>query len=189
VKFCHRQKQTQKKFCLFDLSKTKKRQRGKKPSAIWSRSYHKKERSERYRCNPEPTMVVFILTPDEILQKGLHLVGFDDRRQQNVSRKTNLSRFKVHFGSLPVVYAQIWEDLQTTDVPEARIDTKKDLNVDNFLAAVNFLKSYRTEVERSGTFGVCDTTARKWAWFYATKIQALKKQKVNEQKLNSFATM
>ena len=29
MKFCHRQKQTQKKFCLFDLSQTNKRQRGK----------------------------------------------------------------------------------------------------------------------------------------------------------------
>ena len=59
--------------------------------------------------------MVVILTADEFMQKGLLLVGFDIRRQQNVQRKANMDRFKEHFGSDPVVCAQIWEDLQTSE--------------------------------------------------------------------------
>lgn len=51
--------------------------------------------------------MVVILTPDEILRKGLYLVGFDRGRQENVVRATNLERFKAHFGSMPIVYAEL----------------------------------------------------------------------------------
>jgi hypothetical protein len=59
--------------------------------------------------------MVVILTLDEFLWKGLQLVGFDHAGcQQGVCRATNLMRFRAHYGSNPVVYAQIWEDLQMT---------------------------------------------------------------------------
>ena len=61
--------------------------------------------------------MVVLLTADELLRKGLELVGFDCSRQQRVCRATNLQRFKGHYGSNPVVYVQIWEDLQ--QMPEA----------------------------------------------------------------------
>ena len=66
-----------------------------------------------------------ILSPDEILQKGLELVGFSRRRQQNVARPTNLERFRAHYGSNPIVYSQIWEDLLTTEIPKARLAVTK----------------------------------------------------------------
>ena len=69
--------------------------------------------------------IVVVLTSNEILRKGLELVGFNWHHQQNVSRLTNLRRFKAHYRSDPLVYAQIWEDLQLMEIPEARIDTKK----------------------------------------------------------------
>jgi hypothetical protein len=68
--------------------------------------------------------MVAILTADEILRKGLLLVGFDFRRQDEVSKASNLGRFRAHYGSNPVVYAQMWEDFQTTVIPEACIDDK-----------------------------------------------------------------
>jgi hypothetical protein len=40
--------------------------------------------------------------------------GFDLRRQQSVKRTTCLKRFRALYGSNPIVYAQIIEDLQTT---------------------------------------------------------------------------
>jgi hypothetical protein len=73
-----------------------------------------------YRYSTGRSMVV-ILTTDEILRKGLELVGFDCRRQQNVSWPKNLERFRAHYGSDPVVYSQIWEDLQVTEIPAAQI--------------------------------------------------------------------
>jgi hypothetical protein len=120
--------------------------------------------------------MVVILTADEFLRKGLELVGFDHRRQQQVCRATNLSRFKGHYGSNPNVYAQIWEDLQMTD--EALEDSWK-MDPDSFLMALHFLTRYPTEQEQAGIFKICEKTARSWTWIYARKIQALKKHKVS----------
>jgi hypothetical protein len=103
-----------------------------------------------------------ILTADEILRKVLLLVGFDAPLQQNVKRVTNVGRFKTHYGSDHLVYAQIWEDLQTTNNPEARISGKA--TPDSFLQGVHFLKCYPEEAERAGTFKVCEKTARTWGW-------------------------
>lgn len=122
--------------------------------------------------------MVVVLTADEILQMGLALIGFSQQRQANVQRTTNLLRFKAHYGSHPIVYAQIWEDLQTTTIPEARIDAQK-IHPHNFLMATHFLARYPTEQEQASTFGICDKTARYWTWFFACKIQALKAQKVS----------
>jgi hypothetical protein len=122
------------------------------------------------------TMVVF-LTADEFLRHGLMLVGFDVRRQQRVARATNVGRFKTYYGSDPVVYAAIWEDLNTTENLAARISDKA--KVDSFLQGIYFLKCYPKEAERAGTFQVCEKTARKWGWYFAQKIQALKEEKVS----------
>jgi hypothetical protein len=40
--------------------------------------------------------------------------SFDRRQQQSVKRTTCLKRFRALYGSNPIVYAQIIEDLQTT---------------------------------------------------------------------------
>jgi len=87
--------------------------------------------------------------------------------------------------SNPIVYAQIWEDLQTMEIPEARID-KKTMDLNYFLMGLRFLKRYPTECELAGTFKICEKTARTWAWFYAQKIQALKGQKVSSLLLHIF---
>jgi hypothetical protein len=67
---------------------------------------------------------MLILTAEDILRKGLELGGFDSDRQKKVRRAQNLERFKSLYGSNPVVYAMIFEDLQMTQIPEARIDPK-----------------------------------------------------------------
>jgi hypothetical protein len=123
------------------------------------------------------TTMVVILTANEILRNGLLLVGFDVRRQENVKRETNVGRFRTHYGSDPVVYAQIWEDLQTTENLEARISEKA--SIDSFFQGIHFLKCYPKEAERAGTFKMCETTARTWGWYFAGKVQALKEEKVS----------
>lgn len=85
-------------------------------------------------------------------------VGFDVRCQQKVMMETKIERFKAHFGSDPVVHPQIWENLQMTENPEARISKKA--SADSFLQAIDFLMCYPTEGEREGTFQMCKTTAR-----------------------------
>ena len=53
-----------------------------------------------------------------------------------------MERFKSFYGSKPIVCAQIWEDLQTTDIVEARIEAKSQKDVDYFLMAHHFLTCY-----------------------------------------------
>lgn len=119
-----------------------------------------------------------ILTPDEILEIGLELVGFDERRRRNATKLTNMNRFKTFYGSLSIVYACIWEDLQTTEIPEARIDNNK-MDVTRFLMAIHFLRIYPTETERSGLFKICEKSAREWGCYFVEKIAALKEEKVS----------
>jgi hypothetical protein len=69
--------------------------------------------------------MLVILTEDEMLFKRLQLVGFNRHRMETVKRDTNIERFKAHYGSIPFVYAQILEDLQRTDIPEARIRLRR----------------------------------------------------------------
>jgi hypothetical protein len=125
-----------------------------------------------------------LLTSDEFLRKGLQLAGFDWYRQTKVSKLTNIQRFKAYYGSNPVVYATIWEDLQLTMIPEARINTN-DTDADSFLMGIYFLKSYPTETQLAGIFKVCERTGRKWAWYIARKIQALKGDKVSNLSLTA----
>ena len=99
--------------------------------------------------------MVVILTADELLHQGLRFVGNELHCIQNVSRRrTNVDRFKSHYGSDPVVYAQIWEDLQLTRIPEARIDTRTVISR-HFMMAIYFLKCYPTEAQLAVSFSIC----------------------------------
>ena len=121
-------------------------------------------------------------TPEELLALGLAIVGFDKRRQENVSKKTNLSRFQSNFGFHPLIYAQIWHDLQTTTVKLARIDTsQRGVTLENFLYSLRYFKTYPTEEQMAGPWGYCEKIVRKWAWFFLGKIAALRVEKVGCQ--------
>ena len=97
---------------------------------------------------------MFILTADEIMERGLELMGYDQHRQLKVKRARNIELFRRSYGSNPVVSAAILQDLQTTEVEEARIDSQK-FNLDHFLMALNWLTKYPTEDDRSGRFKFC----------------------------------
>lgn len=122
---------------------------------------------------------MFVVTPDELLWRGLVSVGFTGASILRVKRSTRLERFRSHFGSNPNVYSEMWEDLQTTPIPEARITTDAVfVNLDSFLLALYFLKCYPTEAQLAATFKVCERTARKCYRFFSKKMQALKAAKV-----------
>ena len=125
--------------------------------------------------------MLLIYTADEVLSFGLTLVGFDEHRQRRQQRKSNVEDFKGHFGTQPVVVAQIWEDLQTTEIAAARINTaapKEMVSLKTFLRSMHFLKRYPAETERKGSSGRRKKTVRKWCWYFLERVQALKKQKV-----------
>ena len=82
--------------------------------------------------------LVVILTANEIMKHGLQLVRYTRKRIKRAKTKRNIERFKGHFGSQPVVVAQIWEDLQTTQIVEAQV-LPQDLHLDHFLMAMHHL--------------------------------------------------
>ena len=131
----------------------------------------------------EPDEGLLIYTPDEIMKIGLRFAGYKKRRIRRAKEKTNIERFRGHFGSDPHIYAAIWEDLQTTNVEEARVgpqDFVRDAikNVRYFLMAMHHLKRYPTELEREAMFDISAVTGRYWVWFYVEKVQALKAVKI-----------
>jgi hypothetical protein len=69
-----------------------------------------------------------VYTADVILRFGLQLVGYTRSRIWRAKKDTNVDQFHGHFGSNPIIYAEIWEDLQTIKVQEARVPPK-DLNI------------------------------------------------------------
>jgi hypothetical protein len=112
------------------------------------------------------------------MKMGLKLVGFKRRRILRVwSSKTTINRFKGFFGASPAVYAEIWEDLQRTDVVEARVPVQ-DRNLKYFLMAMHHLKRYPTELERETMFDISRMWGRDWCWYFIEKVQALKAQKI-----------
>ena len=126
----------------------------------------------------------WILTPEEMLLKGLKFAGFSNQQIRNGNARSNRERFIGQYGANPIVSAHIWEDLQTVDVYD---DDEKEnilpipfdkLNPEYFLMALNFLKKYPTERDRECKFNVSHATAAKWTWYYLEKIQALKFYKI-----------
>jgi hypothetical protein len=124
---------------------------------------------------------MLILTDDQVMAKGLELIGFGVERQARVKKETNVRRFKDGYGSAPLVYAQIWEDLQTTTIVAAHVaGTHKYLvkAFKYFMSALHFLTNYSTESQRGGRFQNCEKTCRDKGWEFVRKICALKAEKL-----------
>jgi hypothetical protein len=127
--------------------------------------------------NNNNNQLTSILTADEILKTGLKLVGYKKGRIGRAKKTANVDRFVGHFGSIPCVCASICEDLQTTNVKEARVPVKH-LHFEYFLMAMHHLKRYPTEVEREGIFDISLKWGQAKVWYYVEKVQALKAQKI-----------
>lgn len=121
---------------------------------------------------------VSVLVPEEILVIGLKILGFSDKQiaRPKTPQKNN-QRFVAHFGVMPHVLAQVWEDLQMQ--PEFNDMIKpvhRDFEV--FLMAVHFLKRYQTEEEREGTWNISIRKLRDTTWQYVELIQKPKSKKI-----------
>jgi hypothetical protein len=118
-----------------------------------------------------------ILTTDEVLQRGLELVGFNQKRQASVRRKKNRSRFRTHYTAEPNVVAVLLVRLQTTDNAAARISFDKvgvNKTVSYFFAAIHLLAKYPTKEEAEGVFKWSDRMWSSWTWDIVKKISKLK---------------
>ena len=124
------------------------------------------------------TMTVHVLTTLEMLNRGLLVVGYDQKSLDRVGLKKNISRFRTHYVCHPRVYADIFERLQTTPIEEAYLDCSKlgvDKTVDYFFMAIFLMAQYPTEEHAESVFSfyVCDRTFRTHAWEFIKKIAVL----------------
>ena len=120
--------------------------------------------------------MVFVVTPHMMLQNGLECMGYV-LRNERIKVDTWDRRFRGHYGSDPVVYSKLFEDLQTTPIVEAKIQEDK-ISLRYFLMTIYFLRHYPNEQILESRFNVSEKTARTWVWFYVAKIKELKRQKV-----------
>ena len=119
---------------------------------------------------------VDIVTPKQVLSRGLDLVNFGPDRQRNVRYEKNLTRFKEFFGAAPLVYSIIWHDLQTHSIVNVEEENTK---IEDLLVAIYFLKVYPKESQAEGCVNLSDNTIRKWVWIYIQKLVELLPVKIN----------
>jgi len=132
--------------------------------------------------DPDDPALGRVLTVDQILSIGLNLAGFDSAWQtSNAARETHLRMFLSSYGSMPKVYAALWQDLLTTEVDAARLHpgTKKGDTIKNFFMALHFLKNYHKEDVMAGPNKNQSATVRANVFHILRKIQALKDVKVS----------
>lgn len=119
-----------------------------------------------------------ILTAKEIMEEGLVLVNYTLARiYRTKNSKTNKQRFKDHFGCSPSVCARIFEDLQTTDDENARLDDKM-ISIHALLMTLHLMYRYPTEKQAEAIFDLSPKTMRQKVRYYIKKIQALKAEKI-----------
>ena len=63
-----------------------------------------------------------ILSPSDVMQKGLGYIGIGREQQAKMSLKVKVEDFKAHYGSSPLVIANIWYDLCHTSIEEAHLE-------------------------------------------------------------------
>ena len=119
---------------------------------------------------------MMLLNADQVLEHGYKLVYKGIFRRNKVKR--NLRRFKGHFGSMPEVYAALWNELQQTDIPEARLEDASTKDLDRFFMTLLFLKVYDTQERLASRFGIDEDTVGLWVWYYLSKISGLKSAKI-----------
>lgn len=102
--------------------------------------------------------MVLEVTEGEMINLGLHAVGFGLQRQGKSCQENNIKRFCSFFGATPLVCSIIFRDLQIIDIGNAAICKPK---VMHFLMTLNWLKRYQVELTLSGLFKLSEESIRK----------------------------
>ena len=103
----------------------------------------------------------------ELLQRGLQWVGFKRRKRKT---KVLVRRFKSMFGEGPVAINQLFKDSQRK---QPKFKEKYAF------MALQWLKTYATEVDLAGRYGCCELTVEKMTKKYVRLFQSFKTSKVN----------
>jgi len=125
---------------------------------------------------------VLVHTAKQVATRGILLAsnwGWTRARLEKQDPKSLNNLFKAQCGAHPVIVAQLWEDLQTTQIAAAGINVeKRNVNLKNFLRTFQFLRICPTEEQRRGWWANSRNTIRKWCKCFLSKILAMKVEKV-----------
>ena len=135
-------------------------------------------RQKWFSCTAMPS----ILSPSDVMQKGLGYIGIGREQQAKMSLKVKVEDFKAHYGSSPLVIANIWYDLCHTSIEEAHLDEKEtyEKGFKQYMLAHFHLWSYPKNVNLMKTrFNICMRYLEgKELWYWPKKIGALKNKKI-----------
>lgn len=119
---------------------------------------------------------MLILTPLEMHKRGLKFCKYEDNGYIDYTKDHVQEAFSSTFGSDAVTLADLWSDLQTTTIPEARIKNATEKDLRYFLLTHRWFKEYSTftamAVEHQ-ELGVRDTLSKR-TWDMVLRIVALK---------------
>lgn len=120
-----------------------------------------------------------LLSSNDVLKRGLEFMLC---RFEGNSIKKNATLFHKHYGSSPLVLAEIWYDLTQSNSPEYQLDEKEksEKGFRMYMMAHYFLWVYpKNSTLLSTRFQVCEKYARgDMLWKWIKRIAALKERKI-----------
>lgn len=122
-----------------------------------------------------------LLSPQDVLKKGFHVYNGLPNNFVGPWTERRTSEFKSIYGSSPVVLANQWYDLMTTELNLGLTKAdKSDKGFKMFLVAHHFLWAYPKNVKILGSaFSVCDRLVQgENLWRWVRMIAALKAIKI-----------
>jgi hypothetical protein len=126
-----------------------------------------------------PTM---LLSPSRVQTLGLALHRILDNGNKPMKEKRKEELFRKEYGSGSLDLAEMWFDLQSTDVPDAKLreQDKSEKGFKMFLAAHHFLWTYPKNAQVfANNFGICEKYARgEKLWGWIQRIAGLKQKKI-----------
>jgi hypothetical protein len=126
-----------------------------------------------------PSIALLLLSPRDVLAKGLTLLEIGTHGK---SRAWQTDQFHSHYSSDPIDLANMWFDLTTTEIPDAKLigKEKSDNGFRMFMVAHFFLWTYpKNSKILASRFKIYEGYCRRaplWKW--VGKISALKAKKI-----------
>lgn len=122
------------------------------------------------------------LSVNDVLKRGLIYAGYNANQIQRVMHATNVRRFQAHYGSLPLVIADIWHQLCHSNAPRAQIplSERTERGFKKYLVMHYFLWTYPKNREiMASRFGLSEREVSGEAlWKWICRVQALKADKI-----------
>jgi hypothetical protein len=122
-------------------------------------------------------MEEYLISPEQMLRRGLWAVGCRSEVQARRYKKTNVKNFKAHYGPHPNHCATIWKDILVT---YSLLDSSDEVNLRGFFLGLHFLCNYpKIDQVHSTTFdNIKEKKMCLLTKFWVQKIASLKEYKI-----------